>query len=83
MNGAKILLAAVALAAVGIGTVAAAYSSDVSDASEAQVPRYADTCAHGHNGFACKAPKHVSDIDELKERVYDLEADMQDILGPS
>jgi hypothetical protein len=37
------------------------------------VPRYSDTCAHGHNGFDCKTPKYKIDISELQQRSDDLE----------
>ena len=89
MKNAKIVLATVAIVATvitiaSIGTATTvAYSSNASQESDVSVPRYADVCAHGHNGFDCKTPKYVSDIDDLKKRVYDLESDMQKILGPS
>ena len=38
-----------------------------------KVPRYSDTCAHGHNGFDCKTPKYRIDISELQQRADDLE----------
>ncbi len=37
------------------------------------VPRYAEECAHGHNGFDCKTPSHLSDIDELQEQMTAIE----------
>jgi hypothetical protein len=37
------------------------------------VPRYSETCAHGHNGFDCKTPKHIVDISELQEKTTELE----------
>ncbi len=36
-------------------------------------PRYSDTCAHGHNGFACEPPQYKKDIKDLQERVSALE----------
>lgn len=36
-------------------------------------PRYSETCSHGHNGFDCKPPKHVTDISDLQKRTDDLE----------
>ncbi|MBI1662419.1 MAG: hypothetical protein IS860_02780 [Nitrosopumilus sp.] len=38
-----------------------------------KVPRYSETCAHGHNGYDCKTPKHRIDISELQQRADDLE----------
>lgn len=37
------------------------------------VPRYSETCAHGHNSFDCKTPQYRVDIDDLQERVSALE----------
>ena len=37
------------------------------------MPRYSETCAHGHNGYDCKTPKHRIDISELQQRADDLE----------
>ena len=37
------------------------------------VPRYSETCAHGHNGFDCKTPKYKVDISELQEKTTELE----------
>ena len=37
------------------------------------VPRYSETCAHGHNGFDCKTPKHRVDILALQEKTTELE----------
>ena len=36
-------------------------------------PRYSETCAHGHNGFACEPPQYKKDIKDLQERVSALE----------
>ena len=38
-----------------------------------KVPRYSETCAHGHNGFDCKTSQHIVDISELQERTTELE----------
>ena len=37
------------------------------------VPRYSETCAHGHNGFDCKPSLLRSDITDLQNRVTELE----------
>ena len=37
------------------------------------VPRYADVCPHGHNGFNCETSTYRSDIADLQERVAALE----------
>jgi len=45
--------------------------SQISDKSS--VPRYSETCAHGHNGFDCKPSALRSDITDLQKRVTELE----------
>ena len=37
------------------------------------VPRYSETCAHGHNGYDCNSPQYRVDISELQERADELE----------
>ena len=37
------------------------------------VPRYSETCAHGHNGFDCNPPKYRTDIAELQKNTEELE----------
>ena len=64
---------------VVIGVIAASVVFATADSGEAisekqsKVPRYSDTCAHGHNGFDCKSPKYRTDIADLQERVNILE----------
>ena len=61
---------------LAMGLVAASGSfSEVSgqSAQEPAVPRYSETCAHGHNGFACDAPKYKSDISGLQAKTVELE----------
>ena len=49
-------------------------SGDTGDTTvKPTVPRYSETCAHGHNGFDCKTPKHTVDISELQQKYDDLE----------
>ena len=55
-------------AASGVFTDASGEPSEKPNA-----PRYSETCSHGHNGFDCKPPKHVTDISELQKRTDDLE----------
>ena len=47
--------------------------SDVEKNQKSLAPRYSETCAHGHNGFACEPPQYKKDIKELQERVSVLE----------
>ena len=60
-------------------TLAVASNAFITDASgetplpKPTGPRYSETCAHGHNGFDCKSSSLRSDIDDLKERVTELE----------
>ena len=44
---------------------------EISDKPNA--PRYSETCAHGHNGFDCKTPKHKVDVSALQEKTTELE----------
>ncbi len=37
------------------------------------VPRYSETCAHGHNGFSCNTFQYKIDISELQEKTAELE----------
>lgn len=63
-----IWLASIAIIfAIGMVTVS------VSSAEDKSAPRYSEICAHGHNGFDCKTPKHLTDILTLEEKVADLE----------
>ena len=59
-----------------IGMIAASGSfSEVSGdaAKKSSAPRYSETCAHGHNGFACEPPQYKMDISEMQERTSELE----------
>ena len=54
-----------------VGTLAV--SAYALDGEQKSVPRYSETCAHGHNSFDCKTPQYRVDIDDLQERVTALE----------
>ena len=63
-----------ALFALSMTVASSAFTDASGESSEKpNVPRYADTCSHGHNGFDCKTPKHVTDISELQKKTDDLE----------
>ena len=47
--------------------------SDAENKKKPSAPRYSETCAHGHNGFACEPPQYKKDIKDLQERVSALE----------
>ena len=50
-----------------------AESGETASDERSQVPRYSETCAHGHNGFDCKPSAYRVDINDLQERVAALE----------
>ena len=59
-----------------IGLIAASGSFSEASGESVQkptVPRYSETCAHGHNEFACNTPQHKIDISELQEKTAELE----------
>ncbi|MCE2506981.1 MAG: hypothetical protein J4F36_11075 [Nitrosopumilaceae archaeon] len=63
-----------AIFAVSMITASNAFIDVSGETSEKpKVPRYSETCAHGHNGYDCKTPKHRIDISELQQRADDLE----------
>lgn len=64
----------VAIFAVSMITASNAFT-DVSGEplEKPTVPRYSETCAHGHNGFDCKTPKYRVDISALQEKTTELE----------
>ncbi len=63
-----------AIFAIGMVAASSSFAEVSEDASEKpKIPRYSETCAHGHNGFDCKPSKHKVDISELQERTDDLE----------
>lgn len=70
------MLLVVILAAFSAGMAATAYSFDGGQQAATTVPRYSETCPHGHNGFDCKAPNHADDMAVLEKRVADLEKDV-------
>ena len=81
MNGKVVLLAGV-LCALSAGMVATAHSVDGGLEQEEKapaVPRYSETCPHGHNGFDCKAPSHADEVSALEQRVADLERDVREL----
>ena len=64
----------VAIFAIGMVTVSGSFTEVSGETGEkSSVPRYSETCAHGHNGFDCKTPKHIVDISELQKITIDLE----------
>ena len=73
----KTVLVAGVLAVFVAGMAATAYSLDGTGPPAASVPRYSETCAHGHNGFDCKPPGHTAGIASLEQRVAQLERDVQ------
>lgn len=81
MRSKTVLMAGVLTVFVaGMAAAAAtAYSFDGSESPDASVPRYSETCAHGHNGFDCKPPNHAADIASLEQRVTQLEQDVQNL----
>ncbi len=83
MRSKTVLMAGVlAVFVAGMAAAAAttaAYSFDGSESADASVPRYSETCAHGHNGFDCKPPNHAADIASLEQRVTQLEQDVQSL----
>ena len=62
----------VAAFALGLVVSSGAFA-DTTKSSETLVPRYAETCAHGHNGFNCNLPKYTTDISQLQEATANLE----------
>ena len=48
-------------------------SGDIMSEKKSDIPRYSETCAHGHNGFDCTPPSYRTDISDLQERVTALE----------
>lgn len=65
----------IALAAIVLCSTSVAFVAAESGEKEPKlsVPRYSDTCAHGHNGFDCKPSSYRVDITDLQERVTALE----------
>ena len=80
MNRSIMVVAIASVVVIGLAasaTIVAAESvGTLSDAEKTQkpsAPRYSETCAHGHNGFACEPPQYKKDIKDLQERVNVLE----------
>ncbi|WP_420545510.1 hypothetical protein [Nitrosopumilus sp.] len=78
----SIIMVATLASVVAIGLAASATfvtaesSETMSDAEKKNksfAPRYSETCAHGHNGFACDPPQYKKDIKDLQEKVSALE----------
>ena len=63
--------------ALGMAVTSTAFMTDASgqgtEVPKPSAPRYSETCAHGHNGFNCKLPSYLTDIEDLKQRVTELE----------
>ena len=60
------------IAASNVFTDASGQSSSP-EPMKSKVPRYSETCPHGHNGFDCKQSLYRSDITDLQNRVAELE----------
>ena len=75
----KTIMMASILAVCVASMAATAYSLDDSESNDVSVPRYSETCAHGHNGFDCKPPSYAKAIDSLEQRVSQLEQDVQNL----
>lgn len=76
MNKKSALVAgAVAVLALGMAAAASGVFAEAAgeDPQKPSAPRYSETCAHGHNGFACDPPRHKADIADLQKRTADLE----------
>ncbi len=56
-----------------ISMIAASNAFTDASGEPSEVPRYSETCAHGHNGFDCKPSLLRSDITDLQNRVTELE----------
>ena len=79
----KAIITVAALASVVAIGLAASATFVIAESAEAlsdeekkkkpSAPRYSETCAHGHNGFACEPPQYKKDIKDLQERVSALE----------
>ncbi|MCH9659239.1 hypothetical protein K0U27_11250 [archaeon] len=73
------------VALFAVGTITASYAiTEVTgeSAEKPAVPRYSETCSHGHNGFDCKTPKYKMDIFELQKRTDDLEKRVSQLERP-
>ena len=60
------------LAVIGIFFAFQGASAEAEPTQENKVPRYSETCAHGHNGFNCP-PSLGERVVELEEKVKILE----------
>ena len=67
------ILTVVTVLAFAFGTATVASGELFGDKPVSNAPRYSETCAHGHNGFACEPPQYKIDISELQERTIELE----------
>lgn len=64
----------VAIFTIGMVASSGSFAEVSGEASEKpSVPRYSETCAHGHNGFDCKTSKYKVDISELQEKTIELD----------
>ena len=73
MNGKLALVAAMAIAFALVVATSGVSAEAPGDTQKPSAPRYSETCAHGHNGFACNPPQHTIDIENLQKRTADLE----------
>ena len=71
------IIVSASVIALGMAVTSTAFMTDASgqDSSEIKpsAPRYSETCAHGHNGFDCKPSSYRVDINDLQDRVAELE----------
>ncbi len=74
-----LIVVTVSVLALGLTVASAAFMVEAAEESPAKipykpsVPRYSETCAHGHNGFDCKQSSLRSDVNDLKDSVTELE----------
>ncbi len=67
----------VAIFVIGMTAVSGSFADASGESGEKpKVPRYSETCAHGHNSFDCKTPKYRVDISALQEKTTELELRM-------
>ncbi|MCE2506689.1 MAG: hypothetical protein J4F36_09560 [Nitrosopumilaceae archaeon] len=64
----------VAIFALGMVAASSSFAEVSGETTEKPtVPRYSETCAHGHNGYGCNQPQYRMDITELQQKTVELE----------